>query len=612
MSEPLRVDWFHVAARAANWPFLLFGAAVVTAALAAAWAFSRARGGRLLERFNASERTLPRAMAALAGVYFLVYSYLSILRYTKNLHGSWDTGIFESLMTNALGGRFFQDYRGAFDHLNLTLAFYMPFYALWQDGRLLLVLQSAAVALAVWPLYLLAREVSGRASVAAVVGIAYLLHPLLGMATLYDFHGVSTSPIFFFAMLLFMRRQRWLPYWIFLALTLATKESESIVVLGAGLYLLSRRNWLQGALTAAAAVAWGALAVYVLIPGLSGEGFRHFNRYEGIAATVKWGVFDSLGQVHAAAFAARAAAVTLFCLLPMGFLAARRWRPFVLVLGPTLAVNMLSKVAFQNVLFGHYAFTAMSAAFGAAALAAEGLLSPVAPVSPDEAASGPRPSRWPVFILVSAALSNVLLSFPANVRWTFPPAFLEMGRAGNVLSMPLPVTPERRAFYRVTPEERFLLASKRILPPGATIATQNEIGYIFADRFTIHDLSYDVSADYYVFNIAIDGGFTEAGIYNALFARLESDPGIVRFIDLSTPGRPDRPGRPGLTFYATGARAFEFYNNALAAHEREPDNASYAFAVAAVERTLGIRRSSTGTGTGATAGTGAGAGAGAR
>ncbi|MCD6406203.1 MAG: DUF2079 domain-containing protein [Planctomycetes bacterium] len=198
---------FHLAARAANAPFLGIGAMIVVFALIVTrWVRATYNGYELIARFNARERAFKRAALVLAGVYGIVYCYLSVHRYHKGMLGAWDLGIFESVLDNALAGRFFRDYRGAFDHLDVGLAFFLPFWALWRDARVLLVLQTAALTLAAWPLYLLAKEVSGRVVMGAVVVIVYLLYPLLGAGNLYDFHAVSLSPLFFFSMLLFMQR----------------------------------------------------------------------------------------------------------------------------------------------------------------------------------------------------------------------------------------------------------------------------------------------------------------------------------------------------------------------------------------------------------------------
>jgi len=243
--------------KALNPPLLVAGALICGfAAVISLWIRGSYRGYGWLERLEGRRRGFIIALALLAGFYFLVNSWLSVHRYHKLLCGSWDLGIFESLLSNALEGRWFEDYRGPFDHFSPAVYLYLPFYALWREARLLLVLQSAALAAAAWPLYLFAREVTGRAVPAAVCGMVYLLYPLVGQGNLYDFHAVSLSPLFFFSMLALMRRGRWGWYWVFAVLLLSVKEGEAVLLFGAGLYLLSLREWRQGALSAGAAVAW--------------------------------------------------------------------------------------------------------------------------------------------------------------------------------------------------------------------------------------------------------------------------------------------------------------------------------------------------------------------
>ena len=125
------------------------------------------KGYARLQRLNAAEG-FTRAATVLAVVFFVAYSYLTLQRYEKLLCGAWDLAIFDSLFHNALHGHIFVDYRGPFDHFQPGLALVLPFYAAWQDPRMLLIFRAAVLALAAWPLYLLAQEISGNRVVASV------------------------------------------------------------------------------------------------------------------------------------------------------------------------------------------------------------------------------------------------------------------------------------------------------------------------------------------------------------------------------------------------------------------------------------------------------------
>ena len=122
-------------------PPLIASVIVITALAMAtvAWLKASYGGYGLLERTNQADKKFFRAMLALSLAYFLIYSFVSIHRYHKLLLWSWDLGIFESLMANALEGRFFVDFRGPFDHFSPAVVIYAPFYALWRDARSLVL-----------------------------------------------------------------------------------------------------------------------------------------------------------------------------------------------------------------------------------------------------------------------------------------------------------------------------------------------------------------------------------------------------------------------------------------------------------------------------------------
>jgi hypothetical protein len=561
---------------AANVPLLVAVALILGLSFAlATWLRATEHGRGLLSRLSASDRGLGVAAIGLAIAYFLVYSFVCIQRYDKFLCGTWDLGIFASLFSNTLNGQFYRDFRGPFDHFQPAGIIYLGFYAVWRDARILLVLQSAAAAAAAWPLYLLVRQVSGRAAIASVVVIVYLLYPMLGGGTLHDFHILSLSPFFFFWMLLFMVRRRWGWYAAAMLLLMCVKETEALLVLCTGLYLLSRKEYAVGILTCAAALAWGFLAVYVLLPAITGEPFKHLARYQWVAANAR-GLTTPEGRTLALLYTLRVNAVILFFLAPMGFLALRNWRATLCLIVPMLIANFLAASLFQQVIYGHYGFTATSAGIGAAALATAGLGGTARQV---------QPTRWPLFLLLTAALCNLMLSYPAHVGNVFPSAFLEIDKSWNVLSVPVPIGHDRLQFYHLTTGERVLGAVGECFPKDAVIAAQNNIGYRFAAHYRVVDLSEHAPADYYLFSPMHDDHFTNQQTMKEVLAGLKKNPDMRPFLILTEPDSP----LPELAFYASTARSIEFAENVRRAVTSHPDDPAYAAALIAVEQTMAMR-----------------------
>jgi len=564
--------------RQMNPQFMVSGAMILAIALGISWWFFASYSGYgKLQKLNASEKGFRNALVVLAVVYFLVYSYLSVHRYYKLMCGAWDLGIFDSLMYNALHGRFFQDYRGPFDHFQPALALVLPLYALWQDARLLLVVQSAVIALAAWPLYLLVKDITGRRVMGGVTGIAYLLYPCLGAGNIYDFHGISMTPLFFFSMLLFMRRQRWGLYWLFFALLALTKESEVILAFGAGLYLISKKQYRIGLATVLVSTAWFFLATKVLLPWVSGAAFKHLERYQGLGDVAEWAMTTKAGLLSTMLFLARTLGIVCFVMLPVGFMPVRRWRALVLVFGPYFVINLISRSPYQNVFYGHYTLTLTAATLGATALALEGLKG----FSEDE-----KPTILPLFLVLLAALSNLLFSWPANQRMPHSVARFTIERSFNVLGMPIPLTTSRADFYSQDMYEHFFTNVRGLFPRGSSIMTQNNLGCYFAVGYKLTDLkdwTKDEQADYYLFDLSrIDTMHNSVETFQYVLNRLSRDPRVVKFVDLS------QPGHPGLMFFATGGKWMEFYQNAIEAHKRDAKNPAFTAAIVEVERTLGL------------------------
>lgn len=555
-----------------NPPLIASGAAVLVVAGMLAYVTRAGKRGRgLPEQAEEGGKAFSKAAAALAILYFLVYSYLSVHRYHKLLTWSWDLGIFESLLANALKGRFFVDYRGPFDHLSPALVFYLPFYALWRDPRILLVVQAAVFALGAWPLYLLIRERTGSRNTVAAVVIAYLLYPMLSAGNLHDFHAVSMTPVFFFAALYFMERRWWKWYWVFVCLVLSVRETEAILVFCIGIYLLSRKDYLRGGLTAGLAVVWVAAALFVVMPAITGEGYRHFAYFGGLSETASWAAQAQPERAVLARRIATSAAVMFFALLPVGFLPAKRLRPFLFLFLPIVGAYLLSNNWNVRTISGHYGLPVTAATFGAAALALS-------------SAGGEQDSRRPAraaFLLTCALCCNILFSYPGNQRWEYTSAIFRLRNSFNILSLPLPFTAERRRFYTTSDHEEFFHAARACVPRGSSVTAGRNLAVFFATGYDLEDLTGNVESDYYLLDMS-EGYGTKTDVYRGLAAALLSREGIVRFLDTSA------PGKPGFVFFASESKWLDFYDLAKTAAARSPEDKYIRAVVEAVENTIAI------------------------
>jgi len=194
----------------------------------------------------------------------------------------YDLGIYDQTIWNLAHGRVWMttlvyETNGFYDHFEPILLLFVPLYWLWSDVRVLLIVQSIALALGALPIYLYAQHSfkswPTRHLLALVIAAAYLLYPALHNGNLNDFHEVSLlPPLLGFALYgLLTGRRRMM--WIFLGLCLLVKEDFSVTFLTFGLYIFVfqptgfRRR--DGLLTAGVALVWMLLVLYVFYPALT-------------------------------------------------------------------------------------------------------------------------------------------------------------------------------------------------------------------------------------------------------------------------------------------------------------------------------------------------------
>jgi len=210
------------------------------------------------------------------GTAFLVAT--SLLQH-RALGTGYDLGIYDQTVWNLSHGRIWMttlvyETGGFYDHFEPILLLFVPLYWLWSDVRVLLIVQSIALALGAAPIYLYARyrfkTWHYRNLLALVIAAAYLAYPAMHNANLNDFHEVSLLPPLLGFALYGLLTGRPRVTWIFLALCLMVKEDFSVTFLMFGLFIMAfkptgfRRR--DGAIVAAIAVVWMLMVLYVLYP----------------------------------------------------------------------------------------------------------------------------------------------------------------------------------------------------------------------------------------------------------------------------------------------------------------------------------------------------------
>jgi len=197
-------------------------------------------------------------------IYIALFSFFTIMRHLSSKLGDPDASIFSQSFYTAL--KYGMPFNNAFEamsrfevcHLPQGISYFgiyntpngishfgihyspifyllLPFYWIHSSYVTLLILQTSALAIGAYPVFLIAKDRLGE-KIALAFSILYLLyHPLHGVN--YDqFNELSfaVAPLLF-ALYFFMKR-KFAPFWCFLILTLMCKEDAAFVVIFFGIY----------------------------------------------------------------------------------------------------------------------------------------------------------------------------------------------------------------------------------------------------------------------------------------------------------------------------------------------------------------------------------------
>src|SRR3989338_5825260 len=113
------------------------------------------------------------------GLYVVIFSIFSLWKYNNFLYNGLDLAIINQVFYNTAHGNAFASsihppsYLG--DHVNPIILVLLPLYYLLASPKTLLILQTIFLALAAWPLYLIAKKVLNE-TWGLFFGLAWLLN----------------------------------------------------------------------------------------------------------------------------------------------------------------------------------------------------------------------------------------------------------------------------------------------------------------------------------------------------------------------------------------------------------------------------------------------------
>ncbi len=245
-------------------------------------------------------RLLPRRFSAIPPAYWLALAIVAYFAVSLSLSWiraldldttTWDQGIYQQALWSTAHGRPFWEAAdaetggyGSFLQVHSVFLLYLlvPLYAAAPSEVTLFAVQSAVVALAAVPLYLLGRDLTGSRRWGLADGLVYLAWAPLLAANLYDFHAESFLPIEIFSFVLLWNRGRYGWGFVVAALSFLTFELAPILLFFVGVFFLlpDRQRWIAGVHSLRSALALGQLARWLR------SGIRQMVRTPRVLATV--------------------------------------------------------------------------------------------------------------------------------------------------------------------------------------------------------------------------------------------------------------------------------------------------------------------------------------
>lgn len=355
----------------------------------------------------------------LTAFYVVIFTQLAWdLHVGMRTHRS-DLGQIDQAVWNSSRGRWLAQTDNGFestrltDHVEPILILISPIYWLWDDVRALLLLQAAAAAIGVLPLYLLTvhqceQLLSPRARrqvwrmeplqalvrpLAIALSVAYLLAPQLQSALLTEFHAAPlATPLILWAFWA-VATQRWRQFIVAALLVAAVKEEMALLAAGLGAWAMWRVWWEEngkeklsshpqspaplffaGAAVLAISLLWFYLATFVIVPAYAATVYgasesTYFQRY-GALGDSSADILRSLVTRPDLVLAIAAEAPRVAYLV--GLLVTFAWLPLLgleiaLLSLPLLLANLLS--AYPAQYYGEFHYSAPLIAYMAAAAA---------------------------------------------------------------------------------------------------------------------------------------------------------------------------------------------------------------------------------------------------
>jgi uncharacterized membrane protein len=241
-------------------------------------------------------------------------------------------------------------------------------------GTLLLV-QSAALAIAVVPLWRIARRRANlRVGATVTIVLAYCLYPAMHNLNLAGFHPETIALPALLAAFYFGLGRQWAWFAVFCVIAVLMRADLGLAVAGFGGLLIVEKQRRVGTITLVAGVGWTVFCGWVVQPMAGADSYAHVNAFAQFGDTplsVAWGMLVHPLDVLGALASEQNFNLLVFLLAPVLFLPVLAPR-YLLPVVPLQFLYMVANVPSEAV-FGQQTVAATAFIFLATAFALNGI-----------------------------------------------------------------------------------------------------------------------------------------------------------------------------------------------------------------------------------------------
>jgi uncharacterized membrane protein len=150
------------------------------------------------------------------------------------------------------------------DHLVLTLPLFGVLYHIWDDVRLLLVIQAGTIAFSAIPIFLVAKRRLVSKIAALCIAVIYSLFYGIQYGVYFDFHPIIIGVAILSWLTYFWESKKKLLFWTSLVIALATQENMGVAVAGiAAIYFFRKEHIKQAIIVGIIGIAYSYFSTVV-------------------------------------------------------------------------------------------------------------------------------------------------------------------------------------------------------------------------------------------------------------------------------------------------------------------------------------------------------------